>query len=519
MESKPSGRHLLLFFASLFLAFFAQYHLTFQKAYMWDGLLIYGVAVIFFAVATLRIESAPGDEQRAPVVPEQEPRGSLRHRVWRLAAPALGLLLSGVVAVVADARDPSQPFWDLLALWVISIILAVSAVVDWGGLWRRILSYSPGISRIRPEGALIVALVGLTLLLRVSNLSAIPYVLTGDEAAMGLEAVDILKGVLRNPFATGWLSHPTLYFFIQAAFLRVLGISTAGLRLSSALVSGGIALLLYLLARRFYGRRIAGPATFFFATYHFAIHYGRMGLNNIWDPFFALGSLYGLTVGMEKRRPAYLAMGGILTGLAIYFYMGARLIPIILVVYVLYWSLRERGFWRRHLGHLVFFGVVALVVALPLLAHFRAHPTNLTARWALLGIFPSGWVDAEMANTGRSMLSVLIDQFLRAALGFNYYTDPSFHYRPGIPLMDFFTSVFFVLGLTYAITRWRRREYFVLIVWLLLNVILGGMLLTNPPWSPRFVISIPPAVLCMTLGMVKVSEYVRIALREERSAA
>jgi 4-amino-4-deoxy-L-arabinose transferase-like glycosyltransferase len=519
MDTRRNSSLAALLCASILLAFIAQYYFRYRSDYMWDGVLIYGVAMVLFAVVVVRVEGRPFGSLRRGLSLWQPLWEALRRSMWRAAALAGGLVLSFYVTLAAGARPSGRAYWDLLIFWWLAVMLAAGTFVDWAGLGQRWRARMSALQHVRPEGALLAGLVALTVLLRASNLNGIPYVLTGDEAAMGLEALDVLQGGYRNPFATGWLSHPVLYFYIQAAFLWLLGPSTAALRLSSVLASGGIAVLLYLLARRFYGRWVAILATFFYATYHFAIHYGRMGLNNIWDPFFALGAVYGLTVGLEERRPAYLALGGALTGLAVYFYMGARLIPIILGVYVLHWSLRERDFWRKHLAHLLIFGAVALVVSLPLLAYFRARPMDLSARWAMLGIFPSGWVDAQVESTGRSVLSVLADQFLKAALGFNYTTDPSFHYRPGIPLLDFVTSVFFVFGLTYAIIRWRRREYFVLVAWLLLNVILGGMLLKDPPWSPRFVISIPPVVLCMTLGMVKVAEFVRGALREQRSVA
>jgi hypothetical protein len=98
---------------------------------------------------------------------------------------------------------------------------------------------------------------------------------------------------------------------------------------------------------------------------------------------------------------------------------------------------------------------------------------------------------------------------LKSVLAFNYFTDPTFHYRPGIPLLRFTSSIFFVVGLTYSLRRWRQRRYFLLVVWFFLVILFGGVLLENPPSSPRLVLSIPPVVLFVVLGVVKVSSYVQ----------
>jgi hypothetical protein len=47
----------------------------------------------------------------------------------------------------------------------------------------------------------------------------------------------------------------------------------------------------------------------------------------------------------------------------------------------------------------------------------------------------------------------------------------------------------------------------------LLDVIFGGALLMNPPWSPRLVIAIPPVLICVVVGMVQMATYLQRALR------
>ena len=128
----------------------------------------------------------------------------------------------------------------------------------------------------------------IALLARVVAWGHVPNNFSGDEGAVGLEARDVLDGVVRDPFTTGWMSHPTLWFYVQAASLRVFGDSVVGLRMISALLGAATIPALYVFARRPFGARVALSAAALLALYHVHIHFSRIGLNNVADPLFAL---------------------------------------------------------------------------------------------------------------------------------------------------------------------------------------------------------------------------------------
>ncbi len=517
---RPATRRitLALLIASLGLGLGAQYYLVKKSPPIWDGVFLYLVAILVFVWASARLEARPAREEAAPSASTlwQELWQALRCSPLRLAVLAVGVGIAVSVTSASSSRAPNQPCWDLLAFWAVAIVVVISSLADWAALPALARRVWAGLRKPSPELVLIAALALATFLLRAVNLNGIPFVLSGDEAEMGMEAVAVLEGRRTNPFVTGWLSHPTLFFFMQAGFLRLLGVTVQALRLPSAIISGLTVIFFYLLARRLFGRLIAIGAAIYFTAYHYGIHFGRLAINNIWDPFFAVASFYFLIRGMDHKRLSDMLAAGVFLGLAVYFYMGARLIPIILLTYLAYNMLRARRFLRAHLARLILCALVAFVIAMPILAFFRAHPNDMMARWNMMGIFPSGWVEQEMQRTGKTMLAVVFGQFLKAALAYNYYPDPTFWYHPGIPLLQFVASVFFIFGLTYAVGQWRKREYFLIVIWLLLVLIFGGMLLENPPTSPRLVLSIPPVVLLMTIGVVRVAGLLQRALQRSR---
>ena len=159
---------------------------------------------------------------------------------------------------------------------------------------------------------------------RYWRLAWIPGIFGGDEGEMGAEALAVLNGQLQNPFITGWLSHGTLYFFVQSFALHFLGPTIFGLRLSSVLAGTLSVLLAYLLIRRLFSVRLALLTAALLAAFDFHIHFSRIALNNIFDAVFAPFVLLLLYVGVESRRAVYFALAGMAMGLALYFYHGAN---------------------------------------------------------------------------------------------------------------------------------------------------------------------------------------------------
>jgi 4-amino-4-deoxy-L-arabinose transferase-like glycosyltransferase len=360
----------------------------------------------------------------------------------------------------------------------------------------------------------ILALVALTiiaLLARALLLDSIPHNFAGDEGEMGMMARDVLSGVVRDPFATGWLSHPTLWFFMQSLALRVFGDNVFGLRMLSALIGTATVPALYFFSRLLYGRTIALTAAALLAIYHMHIHFSRIALNNIVDPLLLLIAFAAFLHGYRNAAPFSFALSGVALGLAQHFYMGARLAPLVLLVVLAHQFLLAR---RRVFAVLPYLPLMALGFVLgfgPLLRYFLLHPNDFIARLTVVGIFPSGWVAARQAE-GLSLLQIMLFQARGALGGFIYEPDHSAFYDPQMPLLDRTSAILFILGLTLVIHRWRRIESALLLAWVLGVMIFGGMLLIDPPQSARYVIAAPAMCLLIGLALTQIAAALRWAL-------
>lgn len=418
-----------------------------------------------------------------------------------------GMALACGAAAYWCAVTPALQPWPALAAWLAGIGCFLAGA--------RTLPVARDVTEVerwpRWEVLMLIALTLLALLLRVVAIERIPQNFGGDEGEMGMEARGVLQGAYPNPFVTGWLSHPVIWFYMQALSLTLFGNNVFGLRMLSALMGTATVTMLYVFARPLFGRGIALGATALFASYHFHIHFSRLGVNNIADPFFALAAFAALLYGIRRRSPAAFALTGAICGIAQHFYMGSRLTPLLVVAVIIHQALFDR---RRLVAVAPQLLLIAAGFALgvgPLAAHFVADPSALTARLAMVGVVQSGWLERELAN-GVPLSQIVVSQVQRGFGAFTFVPDRSAWYDPKMALLDQASAVMMVLGVALAIARLRKPEWFLLVAWLAGTALLGGVMLVNSPESPRYVTSAPTLCLLVMLGMARVVEMAGWAL-------
>lgn len=489
--------------ACLALGFLGQYFLARKKPAFAYGVALYAVAVVGFILLSRWVRadlSVPASEIR-----------------WRQPGRIILVVLSLSAlawAMMLIARNPPT-YWTPFGLWLGAILLFVLAFAHrpsfagWA-VWRE---------KIRAHRWEILAVLFILLLgglLRGIDLTHMPPNVGGDEGSQGLEGIAFLEGTKTNMFTTGWLSVPNMSFLWQALWFKLFGVSVMTLRLPWALVGTATLLVFYLLVRRLFGVRLALIATFFLCTYHYHIHFSRLGSNQVADPLFLALTLYFLTRGLSSRKPLHFALAGVVMGSAIYFYAGARLTFVVVIAYLVVLALVDGRQLRGNGGNILVLFAAAFVVVLPIGRFFLQHPDDFNARLNMVGVIQSGWLEREVAITGRSALRIMLDQFQRAFFAFNYYHDRTVWYGATIPLMEFVSAVFFLFGLGLATVRFRQSRYLPLVVWFWLGLILGGVMTESPPSSQRLITLAPSASLFVAVAIQQVADLVaRLQRRPE----
>jgi SAM-dependent methyltransferase/4-amino-4-deoxy-L-arabinose transferase-like glycosyltransferase len=437
------------------------------------------------------------------------PLAIARGRSW-LLLPALFLVLLAYRQVSGTMATP-RPSLALL-LWLAGSVTAVYGLSV--SSWRELIPQQLARLRRQPTRLLAVPLLlfGVALALRLVALSSHPFMLNGTEANIGLDALGVIRGHVRSPFSTGWLTNPTLLLYLLALPLDWLGPTVFALRLPSA-VGGALSVAaIYLVGSSLWSRPVGLVAAFFLAASHWHLHYSRLGMTNIWDPLLVLLALGTIAIAWQRGTAAgnegpqhgraWWLLAGLFTGLSAYFYTSSHLMPLFLGGLLLWWLLFDRAGLRRQAGHMLAGAAVALLVALPQIMHYREAPTVFMDRARTMGIVQSGWLAREAAAQATGYYDILAEQWWQAALAFIYTLDKSSAYNPGIPLLGFWPALFFAGGVLLALAWLRQLRYAILLIWLLVTVTFAGALLESPPNSFRLLVAAPAAVLLAAVAFV-----------------
>lgn len=465
-----------------------------------------GVIALLLAIVCLGVVETGVGTMLERSTPVAVPVAGFRWR-WSLTAVAL-LLAAGVLGTLFrefPSRTESGPVLPWLLAWLLLIVAWTdaphwAAIRDW--LWVRR-------GELLLVGAVTLAAGGV----RFWSLGSAPFTLSGDEGSIGLELRRVLAGDLRNPFMLGWGPLPTLSYFVQAFPAWIAGVSPWTLRLTTALFGSLAVPLLYLLARHLFGRPTALAAAILLAGYHFHLHYSRVAINVIFDSFFYPAALVALLYGLQQRGRSWaFVLAGTAAGLAQYANVGARLLPILIVAFLLALLLLAPGWLAGQGRNLLLLGLTFLVIAGPLLVFALHHPDDYNARMNQVGILGSGWLEREQQVRGQGAAPILFDQFQRALFGFVFYADRSASYDPDGPLAGPALALLLLLGLGLSLWHWRQPGYTLVSLWFWGGLVGGGVLTVNPPTSNRLVILTPVVALLAALALVTVARVLLAAL-------
>jgi SAM-dependent methyltransferase/4-amino-4-deoxy-L-arabinose transferase-like glycosyltransferase len=414
------------------------------------------------------------------------------------------LLLSFTAYRWASSSNQLNPIFAF-AIWVGAMALAYFALGQEEDAITEPLTQRDKEARLFTIRTSVLLFLG-ALVIRIYDLANHPFILNGTEASLGLEALNVINGFQTNPFGSGWLTNPSLPFFLLAVPIRLLGPSVESLRLLSAIIGALTVPVLFIIGQQLYNRAAGIVAAILLAGSHFHIHFSRLGLTNAWDALLILLAL-GLIAIAWQQAPQHNRRTWLLAGTAVgfnaYLYTSSHLLPIMLLALALILLLLDRTTIKKQWRHILAMAALALLVAFPQLLYYQASPGIFMERANALGILESqsGWLGQEAARTGLSQLELLNAQFWQAALAFNATIDTGTSYGPLVPFLNFLFGVLAVLGFILAIFRLRQIRFSILIVWILVTVIFAGALLENPPNSHRFIIAMPAVCLLAAVAL------------------
>jgi 4-amino-4-deoxy-L-arabinose transferase-like glycosyltransferase len=410
---------------------------------------------------------------------------------------ATGLTCSFVATLYSQAKEPSARGWPSFGFWLAGVLTLVVFVAREAVRSRRAPA-AVWLSRLELAG--VIGLTAGAFVLRFVQLQDVPYPVSGDEASVGLEGLRILTGSSTDMFRTGWSSQPYLSFLGPAMSMAQFGETLVGLRLFPVLAGTLTVPALYFLVRSMFSRTVAFLAATLLATMAFHVHFSRIAVNNVDATFIVCGAVGLLHAIGSSHRPHWFVAAGLVCGFSLYSFAGARLVFVIALLYVAYLFATDREF-RGSWARLLLFALAVGVAVLPTAVHFLQDTNVAFGRFSQMGVFQTGWLGRESAQTGHSAVFLLGRQLLQSFSIFVSTPAISGFYNSPKSLLDPLWSIAFLLGMMFSWIRLPDRRHVLLNIWFWSVVAFGGALILPPPHAERLLLATPAVAVFAAWGI------------------
>jgi len=452
-----------------------------RRQYPLDGTLFYLVAIFLFARAVRGLPAAVGK----PVTV------ATGYSLVR-ALPAAVL---GALAFALFMQERYNPAIIVTMAALLALIVAY---------WRQGLTETGKIHLEQWEWIAFGGILLLGLLLRLYHLGSFPGTLYLDEGDVGSLGLKMARSSNYLPFVPDFTGHPTFFYYGLGLYLKLVGISIIKLRLYTIAIG-----MLAIIATYFLGRELLGPrgaliAAFAMAISTWAINFSRVVFDGIAVVLFVALTMFFLLRGLRTRQPMDFIWSGLAIGLGLNTYLAFRVVPLLVLLYLIYKVLGNRSFLRIYAPGLVLLSLALFVSFTPLGVYYLKHPGDLWSRAQSASVFQ----DIEREKSYAPLWANI-----RKAFGmFNYQGDPRpRHNLPDNPMVDPITGIFLVLGFGYALLNWRKAENSMLITWLAVGMLPGVFSLADSnPHSLRTITNLPAVCLLAALSAERIDMFARV---------
>lgn len=275
------------------------------------------------------------------------------------------------------------------------------------------------------------------------------------------------------------LFHPSLiHFFLGSVFLGMASLP-----------------LLYFFYRRLAGVPVAMAGIFFLAAMRWHWTYSRDGHPAVEVPLYIGMALVSWIYAVDSMKKWAFLPAGMALAAGLYSYQDLKVLPCLLLIYTFYEWRRCAPFRRKEFlrNAMVYFGAFS-VFSIPI---FR-----LMIQWHGIGYREEELVAFPLVLREKGWFRGVWDQVIGTAFAFNRAGDTWFYHNiPGHRMLDDVTGILFVLGLGYALFRFKERSSFYAIMGFL-AFCLPAFLSVNPNHASRLMGTVPFIVLLCAESLV-----------------
>lgn len=369
---------------------------------------------------------------------------------------------------------------------------------------------------------LFICIIFLATFLRFWQLDAIPPGLHADEADTGYSAYSILKTGLGqygtfNPLAvqeSAGGTHPPLYTYTLLPLIHFFDLNLFIERVPSAIFGVLTVIVFFLLVKKlFQSNAIALIGALLLTLNPWAIQISRQGLLESISLFFICAGILFFIYANEKHKFWYL-WSGIFFGLSLFAYDAPKIfLPPFLLILLLY---KKETLLKTKKYALLFLGIIAIFYLLMLkvvifdgqindytnVSVFKQEEIAKIVNTERTQTLAPLWMSNIFHNKATVSLDLVGGKFLQIFSLDWFFFNGHWNFQQAVGRMGqfyLFELPFFFLGIFFIFQK-QKKLGFLLLSWLFLGALPGGLTTGNFPY--RSVLLLPVPIIFSSVGIV-----------------
>jgi hypothetical protein len=352
---------------------------------------------------------------------------------------------------------------------------------------------------------------------RFYQLQSLPPGAEYDPAYYGLDAQRILSGEFPIYFASNY-GREAMFSYLVATTFAIIGVDPFGIQLTSAIISLFTLPALFLAANEFFKRdkssllhQFGGLlATLVLALSFWHLTWSRYGVRAILIPLFVSLLCFFLLKALRTQQWRYFALTGLVLGLSLYTYQLAQAFPILVGLGFAYDLIARRTLSKKDGIHFFLIYGMALLVVSPLIFYALGNPNAFNQRVGDVFVLRDSTAVSEQ-------FKILSENAWNVVKMYTVEGDTNLQINiPKRPSFNPFLAISLIVGLGFALYRWRRPQYLFLLTWFAL-MSAPAILADDAALGKRALGALPAAAILITLALLLPLDW--LLRRQTKSAS
>lgn len=409
---------------------------------------------------------------------------------------SISFYLVSIAIVVIDSEFKYR--WVAFFLWIVSVSIIPVTV-----LFKKYKN-TPKVKSFGIDIYVLFFIFAVSIILNFSFLEEYPFVSIYDQVRDGgLNTAQIADGTIKNIFSYGrYASHGLIIPTITLFFYAIFGNSVFTFRVPSALLMLFSTIIIYLIMRKYVNQTSGFFSAIVFSTLPLVLYYSRTEVVVSFSTFLFTLIFLLISAFIKERKYQLYILGGLLLGFSSGFHTSIRTVALLSTGLIGLITLYD--FYKNRLLKKSAFSIILLLVFF--LVGFG--PRILFTTPDIFFQTRSFVLNQNTETKSNSEISKVLNNYSKSLLVYILEPTISTHYPDFKPVLSPLTSIFFILGIIFALikkNRFMKLAVFFALIIPLSNSAITDTINSDNRFGPLFVI----ASLLSGFGIASASEYVK----------